>query len=43
VIVVEFLVAVPDAGIGEALQQDARAVVDVVPVAPAAVDVDARE
>ena len=39
-VVVEFLIAVLDASLGKALRQDARAVVDVVLVAPAAVDVD---
>src|SRR3990170_1723912 len=39
VVVVEFLVAVPDAGRGKPLRQNARAVMDVVLVAPAAVDV----
>src|SRR6267154_2908319 len=43
VVVVEFLVAMPDAGGGEASGEDARAVVDVVLVAPAAVDVDAAK
>ena len=41
VVVVELLVGVADAGRGEALRQDARAVVDMVLVAPAAVDIDA--
>ncbi len=43
VVVVEFLVAVPDAGLGEALREDARTVVDVVLVAPAAIDVNPPE
>jgi hypothetical protein len=43
VVVVEFLVAVADAGLGEALGEDARAIVDVVLVAPAAVDGDAAQ
>ncbi len=42
-VVVEFLVAVADAGLGEALGEDARALVDVVLVAPAAVDGDAAQ
>ena len=41
VIVVEFLIRVFDACSREALRQDARAIVDVILVAPAAVDVDA--
>src|SRR5260221_11995680 len=43
VVVGEFLVAVPDSGRGEARGQDARSVVDVVLVAPAAVDIDAAK
>ena len=42
-VVVEFLVWCVDAGLRQALRQDARAVVDVVLVAPAAVDVDAAQ
>ena len=40
-IVVEFFVGVGDAGRGQALAEDARAEVDVVLIAPAAIDVDA--
>jgi hypothetical protein len=43
VVIVEFFVAVADSRFGEALREDARAVVDVVLVAPAAVDMDAAE
>lgn len=43
VVVVEFLVGVPNAGLGEALRQYARAAVDVILVAPAAVDIDAAD
>jgi hypothetical protein len=43
VVVVEFLVGVADAGCGEPLRQDARAVVDVILVAPAAIDVNAAQ
>src|SRR3990170_4872580 len=43
VVVVEFLVSVADAGLGEPGGQDARAVVNVKLVAPAAVDVDAAQ
>ena len=42
-VVLEFLIDVADAGGGEALRQDARAVLDVVLVAPAAVDEDAAQ
>ncbi|HXM84085.1 MAG TPA: hypothetical protein VN929_19495 [Burkholderiales bacterium] len=42
-VVVEFFVAMRDARLGEAPGEDAGAVVDVVRVAPAAVDVDAAE
>src|SRR6266480_3552874 len=42
-IVVEFLVSVGDARLVQALREDARAVVDVKLVAPAAVDVDAAQ
>jgi len=43
VVVVEFLVGVPDAGCREPLRQDACAVMDVILVAPAAVEVDAAQ
>src|SRR5882672_10122960 len=43
VVVVEFLASVPDAGLGEPLRQDARAVMDVILVAPTAIDVDAAQ
>src|SRR5207244_10533193 len=42
-IVVEFLVSVRDARLVQALREDARAVVDVELVAPAAVYVDAAQ
>jgi hypothetical protein len=42
-IVVESLVAVPDASLGEALRRDPRAVVDAVLDSPDAVDIDAAE
>ena len=41
--IVEFLVSMPDAGLGQALGQDARPVMQVVLIAPAAVDVDALQ
>ena len=41
VVVVEFLVGMPDARQCEPLGQDARAVLNVILVAPAAIDVDA--
>lgn len=43
VVVVEFPVMVPNAGLGEALRHYARAEVDVVLAAPGAIDVDAAE
>src|SRR3989442_13851535 len=43
VIVVEFFVDVMNPGLVQALREDARAVVDVELVAPAAVDVDAAQ
>ena len=43
VVVVELLVGVPDAGLREAFGQDPRPVMDMVLVAPAAIDVDAAQ
>jgi len=42
-VVVEFFLAAPNAGPGKALGEDARAIVDMVLVAPSAVDVDAAQ